>query len=175
MAKVGDEDGGREAAAEGSVCPKGFYSLEGICGLGETGAAEEIVDDFGYMGGELLGGALRLAQRKEIALTRVLWGERCLLRGVGLFKEGDFVEGLEIMGEAPDDEGGGNGVVGNEVGGIFCKSQCAVEDFVVDALFPALGSHGFEGGFELGEDFGGREKCCFRGRAIEGGDDVEVK
>ena len=44
------------------------------------------------------------------------------------------------MGEAPDDEVGGDGVVGDEVGGVFGEAEGTGEDFVVDAGFPTVGA-----------------------------------
>lgn len=79
------------------------------------------------------------------------------------------------MGQAPDYHLGGGAVVGDEIVGVFGQAEGTVEDFVVDALFPAFGTEVFKRAFELGEEFCGWEEIGFCGGAIEGGDYVEVE
>lgn len=93
----------------------------------------------------------------------------------GFFEEGYFGEREEIVGEREDDELGGGGIVGYEVAGVFCQTQGAGEDFIVDPLFPAFGAESLEVGFQLGEEICGWEKIGLYSGAVEGGDYVEVE
>ena len=160
MAEMVDDGGGRNADAEGRVRPKGLDGLEGIGGLGKPGAFEEGVDYFGDMLFKLLRSALCLAQREKVFPSGIgavaphdglhygiiVHQAGGLAVGITVSHdvfascEGDVLKGLKGVGEAPEDDVGCDGVVGDEAGSVFGEAEGSLEYFVVDAAFPAVGT-----------------------------------
>lgn len=65
---MGHQVTGGDAGSQGGVCPEGVDGDLRVGGLGKSGAAEEGVDYIINVGLELLGGAVALAQREEVAI-----------------------------------------------------------------------------------------------------------
>ena len=181
---MADDDTARDAGAQGGVGPEGFDRLKRIGRLREPGALEEGVDYPGDESGELLGCALCLTERKDV-FAATIGVKVAVYYLVDLFlahlikvfalQECDIFEGEEVLGEGDKDDVGGDGVFGDEMGGVFGEAEGSGEDFVVDAFFPAVRTEGLEVGLEACEGLGRRQLTGFDGGAVEGGDDVEVE